>query len=528
MLSGSLLIAKIGGTEIRLHWSMILIIPYVLATFRPGSTAGLLRAFLLVGLIFLFVLLHELGHTLMARIFGIRVPSVVLWPLGGAAMTEREAGKPIADLLIAAAGPLVNLLLGGAFFVLFLWSAGAEWLASLLNSSSIISQRMLVFLAVSNVILALSNLLPMYPLDGGRIFRAVVNMVFGPARSNLVTFWFSLALGIALLVAAVAMGSLLLAVTAVLLLAGAITLNQPLLARLMGWYARLTRSPQAYLRLADFDPALELISRRIEVDPHNPVLYLQRGYIHYTLDELVRALADADRALRIVPDIIQAWLLKSAVFYALGNRAEVWACHDQVDRIRPDWSVSWMNGAILLRDEDSLEKAMEYIQRAFEAAAREHDRTGLVLMHLVRSSIAYRQGQPENAHQDWEEAYRISSRDAMTFSVDRQRIFAPDWTWVTDYFAFLESKNPHSPNILAARGETALRAGKWQQAVDDFSRLIQQMPALQDISLYRGQAYEELGQVGLAVQDYRRAKDISRRAHIRRMAEDRLKALATY
>jgi Zn-dependent protease len=105
MLNGSLLVARLGGTEIRLHWSMILIVPYVLMTFQPTSFDGAARAFLLVGLVFFFVLLHELGHTLMARALGIRVPSVVLWPLGGAAMTEREAEKPIGDLLIAAAGP---------------------------------------------------------------------------------------------------------------------------------------------------------------------------------------------------------------------------------------------------------------------------------------------------------------------------------------------------------------------------------------------------------------------------------------
>lgn len=525
MLNGSLTIARIGGTEIRLHWTMILIIPYVLVTFRPDSLTETVRAFLLVTMIFAFVLLHELGHTLVARAFGIRVPSVVLWPLGGAAMTEREAGKPIADLLIAAAGPVVNLILGGIFGVLFLFNTTAGWLGISLPLPELISRSTLVFLAITNVILAITNLLPMYPLDGGRIFRAVVNMIFGPARSNQVTFWLSLLLGVGLLAASFAIGNLWLGLTALLLLAGAITLNQPLLGQFMAWYARMSNNPQAFLRIADFDPALEIINKRIDVDSRNPVLYLQRAYIYYTLDEPLRALADADRALVLIPDLMQAVLLRGAIYYAMGNLAEAWKCVERAEMLRPGWSNNWLNSAILRRDEGDLQAAAENVQRAFDAIAKERDQSGMVLLHLVRSSILYQQGQQAAARLDWEAAYRFASRDAMTFAVDRQCIFARDWNWVRGYFAFLESQSPDSPLIFAARGETALRAGQWQQAVEDFTRLISQMPALQDVSIYRGQAYQQLGKLDLAAADFRRAIQVTRRAHIRRMAEAQLKAL---
>ncbi|GAP08677.1 Zn-dependent proteases [Anaerolinea thermolimosa] len=527
MISGSFLIARFAGTEIRLHWSMLLIIPYVMTTFRPDSLAGAVRAFLLVGLIFFFVLLHELGHMLVARAFGIRVPSVILWPLGGAAITEREAGRPLADLLIAAAGPLVNFALGGGFFLGYFFMVLTIRQGVSLPLPETATQRAFLFLAVTNVILALTNLIPMYPLDGGRIFRSLVHMAFGTARSNQVTFWLSLALGVGLLALAVVWRNLLLGVTALLLLAGAVSLHQGLTTSLLRWFARLTGDPALYLRIADFDPAMEIINRRIEADPRNPLLYLQRGIISFTLDDLLHALGDAERAINLAPGMVQAVLLKGAVAYALQNTSQAWACVQDLEKMRPGWSVTWLNSAILLRDDGDLAGAAQAIQHAFEAVASERDRSGLLLMYLVRSSILYRQGRRDAARQDWEEAFRLSSREAMSFPVDRQRIFASDWDWVHDYFAFLEEKAPGSLMILAARGETALRAGQWQQAVEDFTRLMLQMPSLQDVTLYRGQAYQQLGNLEQAVADFRRAREISRRAHIRRLAEVHLRALSS-
>jgi Zn-dependent protease len=525
MLNGALLVARLGGTEIRLHWSMVLIIPYVLMTFQPTSFSGGARAFLLVGLVFFFVLLHELGHTLMARAFGIRVPSVVLWPLGGAAMTEREAEKPIGNLLIAAAGPLVNLIFGGVLFVLVLGTGEGGFLGSSFPFPEVFPRRSLAFLAVTNVILALTNLLPIYPLDGGRIFRAFVHMIFGPARSNQVTFWLSLVLGGLMLVGAIFLRSWLLALTAVFLLAGALTLNQPLLAGLLRFYARIFRRPEVYLRLADFDPALDLIARRIEASPRDPVLYLQRGYIYFTMDDLLHAMADADRALNIDPNYLQAILLKGALHYALENPAGCWACVERAEMIRPDWSMTWLNRAVLHRDEGNLATASADIRRAIELISHELDRYGLQMLHLVHSSILYQQGQKEAARAAWEEAYRASPQEAVMFSSDRQRIFAGDWAWVADYFAFLETKTSNAPLIPVMRGEIALRAGQWQQAVDDFTHAMTKQTVMQDICLYRGQAYEQMGKFDLAAQDYRQAIEVSQRVHIRRQAETRLRFL---
>ncbi len=524
MLTGSLLVIRISGTEIRLHWSMILIIPYVLITFRPGSVAGAARAFLLVGLVFLFVLLHELGHTAVARGFGIRVPSVVLWPLGGAAMAEREADRPLPDLLIAAAGPLVNFIVAAFLFALLFFAALVARLGLPVVILDELARRSLIFLATTNIILAITNLIPIYPLDGGRIFRALVTMVFGPLHSNQATFWLSLVLGSALLIAALAMQSLLLAFTALLLLAGVATLNQPLLMTVLRWYARLFRRPEAFLRLADFDPALELIERQIEADPRNPALYVQHGHIDYTLDDLLRATASADRALALAPDYLPAILLKGAVSYALDTPAAAWACVEHAEQIQPAWSINSLNRAILHRDGGQLDQAAMDIQRAFELDDAGQP-SSLVLLHLVKSSILYCQGLQPAARAEWELAIQASPRDAQIFPADRQHIFIKDWAWVLDYFKFLETKFGTTHLIPLMRGEMALRAGQWQRAIDDFSRVLAEQPAFQDVRYYRGRAYEHIGRSDLAAADYRRAIQITRRRHVRRQAETRLSLL---
>jgi Zn-dependent protease len=524
MPNGTLLVARIGGTEIRLHWSMILILPYVFVAFRPTSVAGAVRAFLLVSLVFLFVLFHELGHTVVARGFGIRVPRVVLWPLGGAAMTEREAEKPFADLLIAAAGPLVNLIFGGLLFGLLFAVAAAGVLGAPAGFPDLLPRRSVIFLAATNIILAVTNLLPIYPLDGGRIFRALVSMLFGARRSNQATFWLSFVLGAGLLLGAFALHSLLLGLTALLLLAGAATLNQPLLMDLLRWYGRLFRRPEVFLRLADFDPALKLIEERIEADPRNPALYVQHGHIDYTLDDLLRAQANVDRALALAPDYLPAILLKGAVSYAMNNHAAAWACVRRAEQLRVNWAMNWLNRAILNRDAGQLDMAASDIQHAFDALTPGQPGSQ-VLIHLVRSSIVYRQGDHPSAIAEWERVYQLSSREAQIFTADRQHIFSKDWDWVTDYFAFLEAKNPNSVLIPLMRAEMSLRAGHWQQAVADYSRVLDEQPDYQDMRFYRGRAYEYLGRLDLAAADYRRAIQITRRGHVRRQAELRLSSL---
>jgi len=130
---------------------------------------------------FASIVLHELAHSLVARAFNIPVKSITLFIFGGVAQITREAARPWHELLMAAAGPLTSLVLGGLF-------ALAWWLAGAQGDRPI--DYVLVWLAIMNGILGLFNLLPAFPMDGGRIFRAAIWLTTGSYnRATAVAGW---------------------------------------------------------------------------------------------------------------------------------------------------------------------------------------------------------------------------------------------------------------------------------------------------------------------------------------------------
>jgi Zn-dependent protease len=121
-----------------------------------------------VVLFFASIILHELAHSLVARAYKIPVKSITLFILGGVAQITREAARPAHELLMAAAGPLTSFALAGAFFGLW-FALGSE--------STRPVDYVLVWLALMNLILAVFNMLPAFPMDGGRVFRSLAWMV---------------------------------------------------------------------------------------------------------------------------------------------------------------------------------------------------------------------------------------------------------------------------------------------------------------------------------------------------------------
>lgn len=162
MLPGSIRIGRIAGVPLLLHWSVLVVV--VLVAANLGPVAGI--AATIVGTVgFLAsILLHELAHALTARRHGVATMSIELWALGGMARLEREAPSARADGWIAAAGPLSSLALG---IVL-----GAAALAAHAADAGPTVVATLGWLALINGVLAVFNLLPGAPLDGGRIVRA--------------------------------------------------------------------------------------------------------------------------------------------------------------------------------------------------------------------------------------------------------------------------------------------------------------------------------------------------------------------
>ena len=162
MNSGSLRLGKVSGIDVKVHWSVALIA--LLLGVSLGQTVGWLPAAVGVVAFMSSILAHEFAHALTARRFGVGTESVQLWALGGVARLDRESPSAKAEGWIAAAGPIASLLIG------LLSLAG--W-AVLGGSDGGAFVGMLGWLGIINGLLAVFNLLPGSPLDGGRILKAV-------------------------------------------------------------------------------------------------------------------------------------------------------------------------------------------------------------------------------------------------------------------------------------------------------------------------------------------------------------------
>jgi len=170
-MTWSFRLVRLFGTDVKVHFTFILLLAFLFVS--TGRAEGAQAAWWVTGFfltLFLCVLLHEFGHILMARRFGIRTPDVILLPIGGVARLERIPEEPRQELQIALAGPAVTLAIAA---LLWGWLKLAGESAELLPSTVFRGGFAADLLRV-NVMLFLFNLLPAFPLDGGRVLRSLL------------------------------------------------------------------------------------------------------------------------------------------------------------------------------------------------------------------------------------------------------------------------------------------------------------------------------------------------------------------
>jgi Zn-dependent protease len=175
-------LGNVFGIGIYVHWTFLLL-PALLFFSNLGLGGGYVLYYLVVmAAVFGCVVLHELGHAMMARRFGIPTRDITLYPIGGVARLERMSEKPWEEFWIAVAGPAVNLLIAGLLFgALFL----AGEVAPLFPLPEL-GRMFLAHLLFINLILAGFNLLPAFPMDGGRVLRALLALRLGQVRATQV------------------------------------------------------------------------------------------------------------------------------------------------------------------------------------------------------------------------------------------------------------------------------------------------------------------------------------------------------
>ena len=173
-------IGTVAGTDIKVHVTFLLIVAWwAIIGYSEGGPTGALTSALALLALFACILLHEFGHILMARRFGVRTPDVILLPIGGVARLERIPDEPRQELLIALAGPAVTLAIALVLLAILRLTGSQAEVTQLTEHQPFLAQLVSV-----NFYLLLFNLIPAFPMDGGRVLRALLASRLGLVRGT--------------------------------------------------------------------------------------------------------------------------------------------------------------------------------------------------------------------------------------------------------------------------------------------------------------------------------------------------------
>lgn len=184
-------VARLLDADVHIHPTFLLVIVWAFLKWGIGPDGGV-QAFVL-GLVFVMlivasVVLHEFGHVVMARQFGVQVLDVTLWPFGGVARIEQVPAKPRSEFMISLAGPAMNLAIFIALLpvmvIVALIGGRDELLAGAQLFDKITVTGLLTYVAVTNLLIMVFNMIPAFPVDGGRVLRAVLTRPLGRERAT--------------------------------------------------------------------------------------------------------------------------------------------------------------------------------------------------------------------------------------------------------------------------------------------------------------------------------------------------------
>lgn len=173
---------RIRGIQLSIHASFLLLLAYVAwEGWRDAAWTGAAWSIGCILALFICVTLHELGHAFAAGRFGVKVPRIMLLPIGGMAEMESIPRRPREEIIIALAGPAVNYVIIGLLMIFVRFPHGLNW-----NYIELSPAGFGRYLVLVNIMMGVFNLLPAFPMDGGRVFRAVLAMRFSYLRATQV------------------------------------------------------------------------------------------------------------------------------------------------------------------------------------------------------------------------------------------------------------------------------------------------------------------------------------------------------
>ena len=291
-------VGRIAGIEIYLHMTFLILIAWIgLAYWNlSGEINAVISGTGFILALFFCVLLHELGHALTARRFDIGTRSITLLPIGGIAAIEKTPDDPREEVIIALAGPGVSVAIAALLWLLLKATGGLVPLDELSLTEGSFLQRLMII----NALLAAFNLLPAFPMDGGRVFRASLAQFMNPLKATRIAA--RVAHGFALLMAVIGLQyNLWLVLIAIFIWIGATTE-----ASMAGFKSVLTKIPADKAMLKDFEvlEADESLERAIELTlagTQKDFPVLRDGKVVGVLrqDDLLRGLHDHGKLCRV-------------------------------------------------------------------------------------------------------------------------------------------------------------------------------------------------------------------------------------
>lgn len=182
-MSWSITLGRIAGSEIRIHLTFFLLLLWIgIIHLQTDGVEGAIEAIAFICAVFACVALHELGHAIAAKRYGIKTPDITLLPIGGLARLERMPENPGQEIVIAVAGPMVNVVIAAILILVLGARFDAETFQTIENPAADFAAR----LAAVNIFLVLFNAIPAFPMDGGRVFRALLAMRLGRVNATRV------------------------------------------------------------------------------------------------------------------------------------------------------------------------------------------------------------------------------------------------------------------------------------------------------------------------------------------------------
>jgi Zn-dependent protease/CBS domain-containing protein len=179
-MAWSIAIGSIKGTVIRIHVTFLLLLVWIaFSYYTQGGPQAAVQGVVFIVLVFVCVVLHEFGHALAARRYGVQTPDITLLPIGGVARLQRIPEQPSQELVIALAGPAVNVVIAAVLYLISGVLPSAQSV-DLQNPGADLLPRLLSV----NIFLVLFNLIPAFPMDGGRVLRALLGYRTGFARAT--------------------------------------------------------------------------------------------------------------------------------------------------------------------------------------------------------------------------------------------------------------------------------------------------------------------------------------------------------